>query len=164
MAGAQVAQAIATYFALGFFLAKFGFQGTLAIGAAAWLLLYAVYVLGKPRWLIVVAQPLHGFAYVMFIIVGQIFAGAVGADAPSSMQALIFMATVGVGLFAGTQAAGFMMDHFSVSGQFQWRKIWMAPLIVVLLGVLTTATIFRGVVPEAKSVTPTAMQTSTPPK
>ena len=112
MASAQVAQAIATYFALGFCLTKFGFQWTLTIGAACWLVMYVAYVLGKPKALVLAVQPLHGLAYVMFIIVGQIFAGAVGADAPSSMQALIFAATVGVGMFLGTQLAGVVMDKF----------------------------------------------------
>jgi NHS family xanthosine MFS transporter len=152
MASAQVAQAIATYFALGFFLTKFGFQWTLALGAALWLLLYIAYVLGKPRMLIIGAQPLHGLAYVLFIIVGQIFAGAVGADAPSSMQALIFMATVGIGMFLGTQVAGFAMDKFSSAGQFQWRKIWMIPLVIMLAGTVVMATVFKGKVPEAKPV------------
>ena len=150
MAGAQVAQAIATFFALGFFLTKFGFQWTLALGAACWLLLYIVYVVGKPRWLIIAVQPLHGLAYVLFIIVGQIFAGAVGADAPSSMQALIFAATVGVGMFLGTQLAGIAMDKFSSDGKFLWRKIWMIPLLIMLAGTLIMAVIFKGQVPSAK--------------
>ncbi|MBM4154455.1 MAG: hypothetical protein FJ221_05440 [Lentisphaerae bacterium] len=154
MAGAQVAQAVATYFALGFLLAKFGFQWTLTIGAGCWLLLYAAYVLGKPRGLILAVQPLHGLAYVMFIIVGQIFAGAIGADAPSSMQALIFAATVGFGMFLGTRMAGVVMDKFSVEGRFLWKKIWMIPLIVVLAGTVVMAVLFKGHVPEAKKAAP----------
>lgn len=154
MAGAQAAQAVATYFALGFFLTKFGFQWTLALGAAVWLLLYIAYVVGQPRALLIAVQPLHGLAYVLFIIVGQIFAGTVGADAPSSMQALIFTATIGIGLFLGTQAAGFAMDKFSVAGQFQWRKIWMIPLLIMLASTVVLATIFKGKVPETKPVPP----------
>ena len=150
MAGAQVAQAIATFFALGFFLTKFGFQWTLAIGAACWLLLYIAYVLGKPRWLIIAVQPLHGLAYVLFIIVGQIFAGAVGADAPSSMQALIFTATVGIGMFLGTQLAGIAMDKFSSAGKFLWRKIWMIPLVIMLAGTVIMSVLFKGQLPEVK--------------
>jgi hypothetical protein len=141
MASAQVAQTIATYFALSFLLAKYGYQWTLTIGAACWLLMYVAYVLGKPKALVLAVQPLHGLAYVLFIIVGQIFAGAVGADAPSSMQALIFAATVGVGMFLGTQLAGFAMDKFSSEGKFLWRKIWMIPLVVVLAGTVVMASL-----------------------
>jgi MFS family permease len=162
MAGAQVAQAVATYFALGFFLARFGFQWTLTIGAACWLLLYAAYVLGKPRSLILAVQPLHGLAYVMFIIVGQIFAGAVGADAPGSMQALIFAATVGFGMFLGTQVAGIAMDKFSSDGKFLWKKIWMIPLVVVLAGTVVMAVLFKGQEPEAKKASPPAAESANP--
>ena len=114
------------------------------------LLLYIVYVVGKPRWLIIAVQPLHGLAYVLFIIVGQIFAGAVGADAPSSMQALIFAATVGVGMFLGTQLAGIAMDKFSSDGKFLWRKIWMIPLVIMLAGTVIMSVVFKGQVPAAQ--------------
>ena len=58
-----------------------GFKWTLTIGAACWLLQYCIYVATKPRWLIVAGQSLHGFAYVLFIIVGQIYAESVaGAE------------------------------------------------------------------------------------
>ena len=164
MASAQVMQAIATYFALGFCLTKFGFQWTLTIGAACWLLLYVAYVLGKPRSLIIAAQPLHGLAYVMFIIVGQIFAGAVGADAPSSMQALIFAATVGLGMFLGTQLAGIVMDKFSSEGKFLWRKIWMIPLVIMLAGTIVMAVIFKGQVPEVKKASQPIPEAATPKK
>ena len=43
------------------------------------------------------------------------------------MQGLIFAATTGVGLFLGTQLAGFVMDKHSVNGKFQWPKIWALP-------------------------------------
>ncbi|MBU4459819.1 MAG: MFS transporter [Verrucomicrobia bacterium] len=164
MAAAQVAQAVATFFALGFCLTKFGFQWTLAIGAACWFLMYLAYTVGKPRALILAVQPLHGLAYVMFIIVGQIFAGAVGADAPSSMQALIFAATVGFGMFLGTQMAGIVMDKFSVAGQFQWKKIWMIPLVITLAGTLLMAVFFKGHVPEVAKTPPPTAATAAPAK
>lgn len=161
MASAQVAQAVATYFALGFFLTRFGFQWTLAIGAACWLLLYVAYVVGKPRALILAVQPLHGLAYVTFIIVGQIFAGAIGADAPSSMQALIFAATVGLGMFLGTQLAGVAMDKFSSDGKFLWKKIWMIPLVIMLAGTVVMAVFFKGRVPEVRKASPPAPEVVT---
>jgi len=85
--------------------------------------------------------------------VGQIFANAVAPEAiRSSMQALIFAATTGVGLFLGSQLAGTVMDRFSVEGKFQWRKIWLVPLVIMLAGTLVMATIFKGVVPKEEKV------------
>lgn len=149
MAIAQAAQAAATILALGAVLGALGFKSTLVLGAACWLLLYVVYVLGKPKELIVCSQVLHGLAYVMFMIVGQVFAAQVAPEAiRSSMQALIFAATTGVGLFLGSQLAGIVMDRNSVEGNFQWRKIWLVPLVIVLAGTLVLATAFKGEVPK----------------
>jgi len=140
---AQAAQAIATFFLLGAMVDKLGFKGALTIGAGFWLLMYVVYLGTRPRWLIVVSQTFHGLAYVFFMIVGQIFAGKVGPNIPASMQALIFAATMGVGLFLGTQLAGIVMDRFSTDGQFQWRKIWTVPMLIMVAGTLVLSTVFQ---------------------
>ena len=63
------------------------------------------------------------------------------------MQALIFAATVGVGLFLGTQLAGFAMDRHKSEGKFQWPKIWAYPLVITLIGTLVFAIVFQGKVP-----------------
>ena len=145
MAIAQAVQAIATLVVLGFFLKKVGFQWTLAAGVASWLAMYAIYIAGKPRALIVVGQGLHGLAYVLFMIVGQVYANSIAPEAiRSSVQALIFTATVGVGLFFGTQLAGIVMDTFSTDGKFQWRKIWIVPGAIMLAGLIALATVFQG--------------------
>ena len=142
---AQAAQAVATWFALGFFLEFVGFKWTLVTGAGCWFLMYVVYIATKPTWLVVMSQALHGLAYVFFMIVGQIFAESVAPEEiRSSMQALVFAATTGVGLFVGTQAAGFVMDMNSAEGKFNWRKIWMVPGGVMLAGAIALAVLFQG--------------------
>lgn len=150
MAIAQAAQAAATWFLLGLLLGALGFKWTLTVGAGCWLAMYVVYVATKQPWMIVVSQALHGLAYVFFMIVGQIFtddfAGRFaepGTEIGGSMQALIFAATVGVGLFCGTQAAGIVMDRFSVDGKFQWQKIWLVPGLIMLAGVIALAIVFN---------------------
>ncbi len=145
MALAQIAQAAATWYLLSLFTGEIlGYKWTLTVGTACWLLLYAIYVIGKPRELIVVAQPLHGLAYVFFIIAGQMCANLyASAEIRASMQALIFAATTGIGLFFGTQFAGIVMDKNCVKGKFLWPKVWMVPGIVTLVGVLVLATVFQ---------------------
>jgi nucleoside transporter len=149
---AQAAQALATLLLLSLFMEKLGVQATLVIGTASWLVLYVVYALTQARWLIVIAQVLHGLAYVFFIIVGQIYVNSVASAAPaairSSAQALIILVTMGVGLFLGTHLAGVTMDKFSVDGRFQWRKIWTVPLAITLAGVLVLATVFHPAVAD----------------
>ena len=145
MATAQAVQAIATFFLLGVLLKTIGTKWTLTIGAACWLLMYIIYVNEKPTWLIIISQSLHGLAYVFFIIAGQIFANsAAQEEIRSSMQALIFAATTGVGIFFGTQFAGIVMDKFRKEGKFQWRPIFLVPGTVALVCILAFMALFKG--------------------
>ena len=147
MAIAQACQALATLFLLSRLVGSVGYKWTLVLGALSWLILYVLYVLPRPRWAIVASQAFHGLAYVFFIIAGQMFAGSVapkGADA--SMQALIFTAQSGIGLFLGTQLAGVVMDKCRVEGQFQWSKVWTVPGAIMLVCVLALLLFFRGAV------------------
>ena len=144
MALAQIAQALATWFLFELSQKQLGFKWTLTVGAGCWLLLYLIYTIGKPRWLIVVCQPLHGLAYVFFVIIGQVFTNAVApADIVSSMQALIFAATTGVGLFLGTQFAGIVMDASKTESGFQWSRVWIVPAVITLIGALVLLALFQ---------------------
>ena len=139
MALAQVAQAIATLPAFMWLMPRVGYQWTLAIGAACWIILYLIYIAQK-RVLVGAAQPLHGIAYVFFILIGQGFAEAMAPEPiRSSVQALVFAATTGLGLFLFTHFAGAVMDRFSVEGEFQWPKIWTVPAAIMTAGVLALA-------------------------
>ena len=142
---AQAVQAVATWFLMALFIEKLGTKWTLLVGATFWFLLYVVYIIKKPRWLIVICQSFHGMAYVLFVIVGQIFANIQASDKiRSSMQALLFAATTGVGLFLGTQFAGFVMDKFRQEGKFQWRPIFLVPATVALVSILAFMVFFKG--------------------
>jgi len=152
MAIAQAVQAIATFFALGYFLVNLEFKWTLTVGAVCWLLMYIVYVGTKPRWLIVLSQSLHGLAYVFFIIAGQILAEKLAPEEiRNSMQALIFAATVGVGLFFGTQFAGVIMDKFRKEDKFQWRQIFLVPCVITLVCVVAFVLLFTGPAPDTEA-------------
>ncbi|MHC4184667.1 MAG: MFS transporter [Planctomycetota bacterium] len=145
MAIAQAVQAVATFFALGLFLKELGFRWTLVAGAGCWALMYLVYVGRKPRWLIVVSQSLHGLAYVFFVIAGQILAETLAPEQiRSSVQALVFAATVGVGLFLGTHVAGLTMDRFKKDGRFEWRPIFVVPCALTVVCAVAFILFFRG--------------------
>ncbi|NQT00527.1 MAG: MFS transporter [Planctomycetes bacterium] len=144
MAVAQGVQAIATLLLMALLLGSLGAKWTLVIGATFWLLLYIVYINGKPRWLIVCSQSFHGLAYVLFVIVGQIFAdSAAKAEIRASVQSLLFAATTGVGLFLGTQLAGFIMDKFRKEEKFQWRQIFMVPGAIAFVSILVLIILFK---------------------
>ncbi|MHC4157616.1 MAG: MFS transporter [Planctomycetota bacterium] len=142
---AQAAQALVTFFALGYFVNKLGFRWTLAVGTSSWLLMYLVYALERPRWLVISSQALHGIAYVLFIIAGQIYVNSVApADIRGSAQALLFVVTIGLGLFAGTQFTGVVMDHFKKEGRFQWRPIFIVPCVLTVACAIAFVLLFKG--------------------
>ena len=145
MAIAQAVQALATFFALALFVDKLGYKWTLTVGAACWMVLYMIYIGMKPRWLIIISQSLHGLAYVFFMIAGQMYANSVAPEAiRSSVQALIFTATTGVGLYFGTQFAGIIMDRYQKEEQFQWRSIFLVPGVIMTACVLAFMLLFKG--------------------
>jgi len=142
---AQAVQAIATVVLMAFLLEKLGTKWTLIVGATGWFILYLAYIKQKPIWIIIACQPFHGLAYVLFVIVGQIFANNVASDEiRGSMQSLLFAATTGVGLFCGTQSAGFIMDKFRKEEKFQWRQIFMVPGAIALVSILVFIFFFKG--------------------
>jgi nucleoside transporter len=142
---AQAAQALATLFLLAKFYDKgmLGAKWTITLGATCWFLLYVVYSMKLPKPIIVIAQVLHGLAYVFFMIAGQMHANDVAPEGlGGSAQSLIFWATNGIGLFLGTQLAGFVMDRCSAEGKFNWSKVFLVPLGCTLLGVILLAIMF----------------------
>ena len=89
------------------------------------------------RGIIVISQSLHGLAYVFFIICGWMYVGDYASkDISNSAQALIGFVQNGIGLFLGTQVAGFVMDRNSLNGKFQWKKIFSVPLLATVLAVV----------------------------
>jgi predicted MFS family arabinose efflux permease len=147
MAIAQVVQAAATLLLLGRLVGDVGYKWTLVAGAASWLVLYVLYVIPRPRAIIVISQAFHGLAYVLFIIAGQMFAGSVAPKGTEgSMQALVFTAQSGIGLFLGTQLAGIVMDRCRVGSQFRWRRLWMVPGLIMAGCVAALILLLRGTV------------------
>ena len=142
---AQIAQSIVTVVLLGWLLSNFGFRWTLAIGVLCWLLMYIGYAAGRPKKLVIGSQALHGLAYVLFLIGGQIYVDSVAPDnIKSSAQALLFVITIGFGLLAGTQFTGAVMDKFNKDGRFQWRPIFLVPCVLLLICTVVFAVFFRG--------------------
>jgi nucleoside transporter len=145
MAIAQAAQAVATWYVLGYLLEKTGFRWTLAIGVLCWLGIYLAYAAMRPRLFVIASQALHGLAYVFFIIGGQIFVNNVAEeDIVSSAQALLFVVTIGFGFFLGTQFTGIVMDRLRKDGKFQWRLIFLVPCVLTLACAIALVTLFRG--------------------
>ncbi len=153
MALAQAVQAVATIVLLGWLIGLpkglgygeyEGFQWIFIIGALCWTILFTTYIVSKRALWVMLIQAFHGLAYVFFMIGGQIFVGKMAPEAiGASAQSLIFIATNGIGLFLGTQLAGYVMQRNSVGEKFQWTKIWSVPLAITLGGAIAFAILFH---------------------
>ncbi len=149
MGMAQAVQAAGTILLLAWLIDKSGYAWTFAIGALCWAVLFATYVVSKGSLGVMLIQGFHGLAYVFFIVGGQKFVGFVApSDISGSALSLLAIATNGIGLFLGTQLAGFVMQKNSVGGKFQWPKIWAVPLVITLAGAIVFAAAFK--VPSPK--------------
>ena len=142
---AQAAQTIATLVALGYFVNVLGFRWTLSVGVLAWLVMYLVYSMMKPKWLVISSMALHGIAYVLFIIGGQIYVNSVASDdIRGSAQALLFVVTMGFGFFLGTQFTGFVMDYFKKDDKFRWQPIFLVPCALTAVCAIAFILFFKG--------------------
>lgn len=141
---AQIVQAISMGAIVPFILPQIGYGKTLALGILAWAFMYFAYALTRPRWLVVVSMMLHGFAFACFFDTAFIYVNRVSPpDIRGSAQSLYFV-VYGLGLFAGTQFAGAIMDWLRREGRFRWRPIFAIPCALLTLCALGCLAVFKG--------------------
>lgn len=129
---AQLAEIAAEAQVLPWILPRLGYQGTLTVGVALWAILYAVYWIGRPRWLVIVSMALHGFAFAFFLDAGTIYVNRIApSQLRGSAQSLYVVVTLGLGLFLGTQCTGRVLDRLRTETGHRWRAIFAIPCAVL---------------------------------
>ncbi|MDI9445349.1 MAG: MFS transporter, partial [Planctomycetota bacterium] len=145
MSIAQVAQVVAMAAILPPIFAPLGYRWIMALGTGFWLVMFLLYACMKPRGLVVGSMALHGLAYAFFFDAAYIYINsAAPEDIRASAQGLYVAVTSGLGLFAGTQFTGFVMDYFRSDGKFRWRPIFLVPCVLLSLCTLAFALLFKG--------------------
>lgn len=143
MSIAQIAQVVAMPL-VPLALPFLGFGWSLSLGVLLWLMMYAAYAATRPQGLVVASMALHGIAYAFFINVGWVYVSeAAPAGIQGSAQALLAVATFGLGMFAGTRFTGIVMDRFVVDGEFKWRSIFAVPLLLSGFCILLLLAFFK---------------------
>ncbi len=144
MTVAQIAEILAMAQVLPFVLPKLGYQVTLTLGVGFWVLLYAVYLAGRPRWLVVAAMGLHGLAFAFFLDAAVIYVNSIAPkELRGSAQSLYTVVTLGAGLFVGTQLTGFVLDRLRTQNGYRWRVIFAIPCGILTLCVLAFTLFFE---------------------
>ncbi|MBC7287778.1 MAG: MFS transporter [Armatimonadetes bacterium] len=143
---AQDAEIFVMFIALPLLLPRLGYRRTLAIGVLAWPLRYLIWsivaYIGQPVWLVIASLTLHGFCYVFFFTVSQVYVDTIAPkDIRHSAQALLTFATLGLGNYLGTHFTGFIQDLFTsrqvgpggeIIAQTQWHLVFLVPIFVTV--------------------------------
>lgn len=126
-----------------------GLRGTLALGIAAWMMMYALLAARLPLWVALASLPLNGVGFACFSIAGQIFLDGAGPiERRASVQSLQVVITSGIGSLAGNLLAGLTAGRpvaFAVAGSI--AAAMLAVLLVAFRPDGRRAVVARPVVP-----------------
>jgi MFS family permease len=96
---------------------------------------------------------LHGICYDFFFVTGYMYTEKkAGAKIKNAAQGLFTFATYGLGMFIGTWVSGFVADHYTDNGVYNWTSIWYVPAAIAVF-VLVYFIIFFN---EKKEIKPAA--------
>ncbi len=143
---AQDAEIFVMFIALPLLLPKLGYRKTLAIGVLAWPIRYIIWsivaYIGQPVWLVIASLTLHGFCYVFFFTVSQVYVDNIAPkDIRHSAQALLTFVTLGLGNYLGTHFTGFIQDLFTtrtvgpngeIIAHTQWHLVFLIPIFITV--------------------------------
>ena len=140
---AQLAEIVATAQVLPFLLPRIGYQWTLTIGPLLWAAMYAVYLIQRPRWVVIASMGFHGFAFAFFFDAAIVYLNQIAApEIRGTVQSLYTVVTLGLGLFIGTHFTGFVLDRCRSEGKYNWRAVFITPCIMLVLCALAFAVLF----------------------
>ncbi len=143
---AQVCELVGMAVLLPLLLPKIGIRKALAIGVIAWPLRYIVFAFGTPELkpLVLASLGLHGIGYTFFFVVSFIYVDKVAHDdIRASAQALVTLATLGLGNFLGTRFTGFIMEHFRQPSGVNWQGVFLVPCALTVACALAFLIFFR---------------------
>ena len=116
---------------LPIFFKKYGFKNTILVGMLAWALRYVLFAFGDAgsfSFMLILGIALHGICYDFFFVSGQIYTNAkAGPTVKSAAQGLITLATYGVGMLIGFEAAGYITEINTLAEVKNWNMIWLYP-------------------------------------
>jgi MFS transporter, NHS family, xanthosine permease len=124
-----------------FFLQRFGIKKVMLISIFAWVFRFGLFAVGDPGgrlWMLVLSMVIYGMAFDFFNISGSLFVDRESEPGiRASAQGLFMVMTNGLGAFLGATASGWVVDHFTVHGMKDWRRIWLAfAAYALVLGVV----------------------------
>ncbi len=148
---------VAVMLSMGFILKRFRIKTVLLCAAmisGVRFSLFAVSGYTDTSWTMISGAAFHGVAYTLFFITGQIYMQKrVEAGVRSQAQALLSVATGGVGTLIGTSLCG-VLYRFFVDTKGDWGGFWLSLTAVSAVSVLFLFFAYQSqkVVPKKESV------------
>ena len=115
---------------------RLGVKKILIIGLLAWIARFFMFGNGNAtggEWMLYSAILLHGVCYDFFFVTGMIYTDEkAGERIKSQAQALISLATYGIGMFLGSVIAGKVYAAYTTAGAdgkstTDWTAVWNVP-------------------------------------
>jgi nucleoside transporter len=123
-----------------FIVARIGMKWTMALGGLAYVVMFALNMLGQPWELMVGANILHGFCFGFLFVVASMYVDkAASADIKASAQSLFVFVVYGLFNVVGNVGAGYIRDLLLPN----WAAIWAIPLVVTAVFLLLFVALFR---------------------
>lgn len=145
MAIAPAGEAAAIALLLPLLLPRVDYKWALAAGVLAWPILFLLTAIARTGWLAIAAMPFRGIGCALLFFAGQVWVDSVAPpDIRASAQALVTVATLGLGSFAGTHFASAVINFFRFEGTYRWRPIFLIPCILTLACAIAFLALFHG--------------------
>ncbi len=140
--------------AMPFLIARIGLKATMTVGLLAWVVRNAAMASGDLAAFTFIGLPLHGVSYTFFTIVAALY---IDREAPPHLragaQALLTFVSGGPGTLVGFFLSGWVVAHYTVDGETDWRSVWLVPCIVCALAAIVFVWLFHEPkVPQPESV------------
>ncbi|MEW6237811.1 MAG: MFS transporter [Candidatus Omnitrophota bacterium] len=154
MVTAQITEIVSMYLLMRLLVPKIGIRFSMAAAALAWGLLYGAAGLGQSWQLVVPALLLHGFAYVFFFVVGQVYVDAVASpQIRASAQGFINVVTIGLGMYLSSYFVSWVTEQFTTAAPgsaavINYQGVFLVPCLLMILCALAFLLFFKE--PEKK--------------
>jgi nucleoside transporter len=133
--------------AIPFLFNSIGVKKMLLIGMTAWILRYLCFAFGNVDsnlWMLYAGIILHGVCYDFFFVTGYMYTEKKSNERiKNTAQGLFTFVTYGLGMFIGTWFSGFVTNHYTVNGIYQWRSIWYVPAYIAIAVMICFIFFFR---------------------
>ena len=132
---------------------KFGVKKILIVGLIAWIIRFVFFGYGDAalsQWMLYAAILLHGVCYDFFFVSGMIYTDQkAGEKIKSQAQALISLATYGLGMFIGSVVSGKVKDAYTTAEVTNWLNVWLVPAGIAAVSLIFLVLFFKDVKPKS---------------